>query len=91
MGRLLRNKLRKIFSSLAKAKTLAFSLLVLREGLEPSSLCRQQILSLPCIPIPPLQHNMRSEAELNRCRGFCRPLPNHSAIGPCRELYNIVK
>ena len=24
----------------------------------------------------------RSEAELNRRRGFCRPLPDHSAIGP---------
>lgn len=25
---------------------------------------------------------LRSEAELNRCTGFCRPLPNRSAIGP---------
>ena len=25
---------------------------------------------------------MRSEADLNRCTRFCRPLPNRSAIGP---------
>ena len=24
----------------------------------------------------------RREPELNRCTGFCRPLPNHSAIAP---------
>ena len=26
--------------------------------------------------------HLRSEAELNRCTRFCRPLPNPSAIGP---------
>ena len=32
--------------------------------------------------IPPLALTWRPEAELNRCTGFCRPLPNRSAIGP---------
>lgn len=26
---------------------------------------------------------VRSEADSNRCRRFCRPLPSHSAIRPC--------
>lgn len=29
---------------------------------------------------------VRSEADSNRCTRFCRPLPSHSAIRPCRPI-----
>ena len=33
-------------------------------------------------PGPDPAKSSRSGAESNRCRGFCRPLPDHSATGP---------
>ena len=68
-----------------------------REGLDPSCLaaqhfkCRAYTNSAtdPCLLLYQIPNSrfkilfiMRSEAELNRCKRFCRPLPNHSAIGP---------
>ena len=54
----------------------------------PQSL-RQRILSPPCIPFHhPGIYNLRREAELNRRTGFCRPLPNHSAIAPLRYFFS---
>lgn len=48
--------------------------------------CSQEILSLPRISNSATRAKiiLRSEPELNRRTGFCRPLPNHSAIGPSR-------
>lgn len=61
-----------------------FLVYVPRVGLEPTRLVQSEDLKSPVSTIPPPRHTalLRSEAELNRCKRFCRPVPNRSAIGP---------
>ncbi len=53
----------------ASSTTAAFSVLI-------------RIAGKPGYLNPEFSETMRSEAESNRREGFCRPVPDHSAIGP---------
>ena len=47
--------------------------MVLQEGLEPSRLIRQRILSPLCLPIPPPEHATRMHARaVSRAQGVSR-------------------
>ena len=61
--------------------------LVPGEGVEPSIPCGPRILSPVRMPVPPPRLSWRCRPELNRCKGFCRPSPNHSATTP-RHFYS---
>jgi hypothetical protein len=64
--------------------------LVLREGVEPSIPCGPGILSPMRMPVPPPELIWRRQPELNRCKRFCRPLPNRSAMTPCLKHYTFL-